>query len=411
MPGILGHTTMNLLGLERHLWDDTDSGECIVYHLVTLAYLGFLICASGGMLFLLYLITSSWITAVVLGLMVTFIIASVVRFSLIILRKSLFDESTAVIETIDNEKNVPIAGEFIEPSEIEPTPNPRKEESEPRKRGGFTGYLRKSVSTVFGSLGWPAGRLRAPGLGLMIHGVILTMMVCLVGFPLSCLFHRERILDINAEQRVVYLQKFREQFEAGIQAKTRPMVVQFEQLERVLSEKGADAPLTGLQAERMSQLQALRAMLDAERAGLAADLEHQAELYRQRLEHSHFLILSFISVSHMPAFRIIMLLVAMLVFLPHILLDILRKRKGSSYAQRSTDYYRSLIDAEYRKTEDVGYRHLWTRYQYDPKAFKRNIHWENPPYNTIQRVMFPKRSLIDRRQFEDHANKSIDSSH
>jgi hypothetical protein len=412
MPGFLGHTTRSLLGLEPHIWDDTDTGECMVYHWVTLSYLGYLLCTLGGMFFLMYLITSSWPTAVFFGLLVTFIIASVVRFSLIILRRSLFDQPKTVIKSGQSsvEQHVNTAKDNSDLSSAVPPHTPQQEVPLISKKAGLAGYLKKSVQSLRVSFAQPSGSSQVPGLAFLIRGVILMMMVCLVGFPLSCLIYRDRIMEINVGQREVYLSKFSAQSEAGIQVKIRPLFVQIQQLERVIEAHAGPALAKGLQAERQLQLQVLRAELEAERERLANDVELQTALYRQRLEQSHFLMLSFSAVSQMPVFSMIMLTVAMLVFFPHVLLDRLRKRQGASYAQRSTDYYRSVIDAEYQKIEEAGYRHLWERYQYDPQAFKRNIHWENPPYNTIPRVMFPKRGLIDRRQFEDHVNSSIDSS-
>ena len=62
--------------------------------------------------------------------------------------------------------------------------------------------------------------------------------------------------------------------------------------------------------------------------------------------------------------------------------------------------YRTIIDEEYRRTEESGYASLERMYGYKPDQFKKNIHWENTPYNTVPRRIFEDRTPMTRDEFE-----------
>ena len=88
--------TIEVLGLERDLWDKLEEPEQKTYINAILHYAGFVICAFFGSYTLLFLISSSYLLALIAGTILALILSSIVRFSLIILRKSIFDVSKSV---------------------------------------------------------------------------------------------------------------------------------------------------------------------------------------------------------------------------------------------------------------------------------------------------------------------------
>ena len=84
------YITIEVLGLEQDLWDKLDEPEQKTYINAILHYAGFVICAFLGAYTLLFLISSSYLLALIAGTILGLILSSIVRFSLIILRKSIF---------------------------------------------------------------------------------------------------------------------------------------------------------------------------------------------------------------------------------------------------------------------------------------------------------------------------------
>ena len=92
MTGMLENMTIALFGLERDLWIKTEDTEKNSYSTAMLCYACFLSLALISSVTLIYLVSGSLFLSLPTGLLVCLIIGSVVRFSLIILRRSIYDE-------------------------------------------------------------------------------------------------------------------------------------------------------------------------------------------------------------------------------------------------------------------------------------------------------------------------------
>jgi len=88
---MLNEGTIILLGLERDIWEATPDIEKSRYKRVALCFytLNVLALVSGG--YLMHLMSFGWGLAILLGAVTAFILMSIVRFSLIIYRRSVFD--------------------------------------------------------------------------------------------------------------------------------------------------------------------------------------------------------------------------------------------------------------------------------------------------------------------------------
>ena len=98
---LLNSLTISMFGLEKQLWEETPKGEQKMYIWAFLFFVFFMILAITSGITLLYLITSSIFISIPFGLVLAFVIGSILRFSLVILRKSIFD-----LEKIKPEKKV-----------------------------------------------------------------------------------------------------------------------------------------------------------------------------------------------------------------------------------------------------------------------------------------------------------------
>jgi hypothetical protein len=306
--------------------------------------------------------------------MLSTIIASVVRFSLIILRRSIFD---------------PLA---TDPGTTAAAPQPP---AATPVEGGIGVRLARWWNTL-----GPKARVRLPGIAGAIRFLIVAMMGLLVALPLATLLHYGAVESLNRERRSSLLARYESDERGSLGARTAWMEARIRELENDLATNQGNYRTDGLLKEKTEELEALREEYRRERESIEADLARLTENYRQRLERSHFLMHSFRAAASKPGFVPSVAVVAALLTIPHLLLSRLRAKEGESYAERSTRHYRSIIDAEYGRTEEAGYARLLQSYGYDPVEFKRNIHWENTPYNTIPRRIFEERKPMSREEFE-----------
>jgi hypothetical protein len=384
-PGGMDRATLVLLGLEEQLWEDTEPGERLAYHAATACFLAFLAISLATSVILVHLVVSSWWIAVPAGAVLSAIIASVVRFSLIILRRSIFDPLSADPAPPGTEATTPPAASIDTPQPPAATPGD----------GGIQGKLAQWRKI----LGQKTG-LRPPGMAFIIRMLIVSMMGLLVALPLAILLDYEAIEALNRDRRSTLLARYENDERGSLGARTAWMQARIGQLEKDLTMNQGRYRTDGLLKEKTAELEALRVAYQQESQAIEADLARITENYRQRLERSQFLMHSVRAAASTSGFLPSMAIVAALLAIPHLLLSRLRSKGGESYAERSTRHYRSIIDEEYARTEDAGYARLLQRYGYDPVEFKRNIHWENTPYNTIPRRIFEDRKPMDREAFE-----------
>ena len=210
------YITIEVLGLEQDLWDKLDEPEQKTYINAILHYAGFVICAFLGAYTLLFLISSSYLLALIAGTILGLILSSIVRFSLIILRKSIFDVSKSVKRNqVKPLLNNGMQGEkFVAEKPIITTTT--NNNSTPTKL--ITKDKLNSVKNFFKKISflklpkWGSFKItsdsKIPGFAMLIRVVILTNLGLLIVLPLTCLLHFSRVADLNTAKREELKQRF-----------------------------------------------------------------------------------------------------------------------------------------------------------------------------------------------------------
>jgi hypothetical protein len=363
----LGNMTIVLFGLEVDLWDSTDNLDRSSYTTVTICYLLFFLLSLFSSIFLVYLIAGSFLASLPIGFLVALIIASVVRFSLIILRRSIFDEKVET-ETKDPSMGTPSLIDLVT-----------------RIKSKF-----RSIQ-----LKWPEGNSKVPALAGIVRLIIVTMMGLLVLFPLACLFHFSELQSINQEKRELYIKQFEKDGLRSQQSKTFLITKEIHTLEEELAKNASIYQAGGLAKDKKQAVARLRELFTKEVAEHQKNHYAQLARYRDEISSKYFLVLSFNAVARMPFFFLCLAVIAFLLFIPHLILLRLRSKAGLTYSQRSTEKYRKIIDLEYEKTSKEGYAYLEREWNYTSKDFIKDVYWGNPPYKTAPRKYFIDKKSIN----------------
>jgi hypothetical protein len=376
------YITITLLGLEKDLWLNVPIDEQKKYISVMYSYISFVVLALLGSMYFVYLIYASWIVAFFAGIFIAFIIASVVRFSLIILRRSIFDFQTNWQEI------------------------PSKDERQPKSKWKIPNINWRDFVNELKSVGNIQANTQIKGFDILLKFIIISMMGVLVIFPLACIFHFNRIEEINQLQANNYVNNYEADLKSKFKNKIDEINNEIGQIEKELEIYSDSKLQDGLYTDKKNEISRLKIKITEEQEDFNVNFANQLSRFKQQIYNRHFVVLSFKTVLNLPGFYLSLILVTALLIIPHLLLYRLKKGHNYFYATMSTSFYKGIIDQEYEKAEQEGYAYLLNKYDYNPVQFKKNVYWENPPYNTIARKLFTPRSVINYEEFDSSIEKS-----
>ena len=395
MNSAMGNMTITLFGLEEDIWEATEDSEKSTYRLVTSCFIIFFLLAAISSVFLVYLIIDSLIYAIPFGLLAALIIGSVVRFSLIIMRRSIFDdninskESNTLIKTfkVENQKKAEkshlVKQLFKKPLLI---------------------FFLKIKSIKFK---WPKSNRKVPGLAANIRILIISMMGLLVLFPLATLFHFSDLEEINQRKREEYLSQFEKNTEYSLKNRTTLIEREIKLIEDDLEKNKSIYLKDGLLKEKNLTLTKLKSDLNKEVMNFEEERAAQINHFTDDISGKYFLTLTFTAVIRKPFFFIFTFIIIALLLIPHLMLFRLQMKEGDTYSKRSTEHYKKIIDDEYLRTSKEGYDYLFRKWGYKPQGYgvgqgvfwAQNQFWSNPPYNTIPHQPFSEKKKIEKETF------------
>jgi len=402
------YITVEALGLERDLWDKLEAPEQQTYINAILHYGGFVICAFLGAYALLYLIASSFLLTIVAGTILALILSSIVRFSLIILRRSIFDvsksyKSKQVSPLLNNgmQGNRFVAVKPV----ILPETTPKKTTT-PGKPSAISNFFKK-----FSFIKLPSFKnfklssdSPIPGFAMLIRIVILTTIGLLIIFPLTCLLHFSRVEDLNAAKREEIKARFILDARKNLDKKKNHFQNNIEEIKTQLNQNVGVYQVNGLMKQKQQELAKLTNDLNGFNIENEEDFEKQLKIFNEQIDGKYFLISTFYDAVRYPFFLFVFVGVFYLLFMAHKRLINIKNSKLLVYPKASTALYKQIIEKEYNETQAYLKKYLLEKYQYDATPFMENSFWLNPPYCTEKRAFFKKRNAISKKEFLDHFN-------
>jgi len=381
---MLNEGTIILLGLERDIWQATPDIEKSRYKRVALCFyaLNVLALVSGG--YLMHLMSFGWGLAILLGAVTAFILMSIVRFSLIIYRRSVFDyekereklnaklAANSSLGGLDEKSNQTLlqAGQKVKETLLTPI----RSIKEYAKNG-------KEYSKI-------------PGLGGLIRSCILLMVGFLVIFPLAAFIHGSFVERINEDRRNTYISNFQNQESSRLRTSVQELMTEIEQIQ-YRTKSGRENTSSNTLAQNESRIRTLKEKIE----WLKLKSENDSKFFTAKITDRYFLVFTITAIQNTPGFYLSLVIVLILIILPHWILHRLKTDPSGYYAEEAVSRYRSIIDKEYQKTEIEGYEYLDKKFGYQPGEYRRNIFWDNPPYCTVPRIHFTKKVRISKSAF------------
>ena len=402
------YITVEALGLERDLWDKLEAPEQQTYINAILHYGGFVICAFLGAYALLYLIASSFLLTIVAGTILALILSSIVRFSLIILRRSIFDvsksyKSKQVSPLLNNGMQ---GNRFVAVKPVVLPETTPKKTTTPGKPSAISNFFKK-----FSFIKLPSFKnfklssdSPIPGFAMLIRIVILTTIGLLIIFPLTCLLHFSRVEDLNAAKREEIKARFILDARKNLDKKKNHFQNNIEEIKTQLNQNVGVYQVNGLMKQKQQELAKLTNDLNGFNIENEEDFEKQLKIFNEQIDGKYFLISTFYDAVRYPFFLFVFVGVFYLLFMAHKRLINIKNSKLLVYPKASTALYKQIIEKEYNETQAYLKKYLLEKYQYDATSFMENSFWLNPPYCTVKRAFFKKRNAISKKEFLDHFN-------
>ena len=342
-----------VLGLEESLWIQISAAEQRKYSIAVFLFaILSALCMVASFVFI-YMITSTTIVAILGGLILTFILISMIRFSLLSMRKSVFDKPN-----------------IEETTELAVKPN------------GILQKLKSKIKSIFSFKPITADSA-IPGLAMVIRLFFMSVIATLIIFPLACLMNYSNIQQITIQKRNALVEAFEQQEKSQSIKEGERLLLQIDQLNNQIKN------YKGFYYEN-SLGQKLKETLIQTKAAYATHLQ-QAEInqsnnlaqYQKQIANSYFPVLSFNYVYNTAGFWLVVGIVCYLLFYPHFLIAILNKFKIYHYANLAIEKYRKSIDEDYFALNNYSDNLIKKRY---PKLFssiQKNDLWADYPYKTV----------------------------
>lgn len=377
---LLDSLTISMFGLEKHLWDDIPKGEKNLYVLSFLFFLFFMLLSIASGITLLFLITSSMLISIPLGFILSLVVGSIVRFSLVILRKSIFDP-----EKIKPEKKAKISeenlGEENGNEKLNVIPVPKNLSSKIEK-----------LKQKFSKIKFPKSETPIPILTSIIRFSILSVIGLLILFPLVCVLHFNKIEELNQSKRDSYISQHIKDTEESLEMKTAYLKKEIQKTQKEIYQQ------KGLLKDKKAQLNFLNQKL----AGIIEKHNEEAEVnlnaYRVDIENRYFIVYTFKTVFKYSGFLLCTLLIVCILISPHFILYLLKTNKKFIYADLSTKYYKQLIEEKYQDNQKYILKFLQEKFQYTPPDGYETIIWSNPPYCTQKNIHFKVRNKLNKNE-------------
>jgi hypothetical protein len=373
--------TIGLLGLEQDIWNRTPATEKQRYFTVWIFFFLYVLASVVSGVVMMYMLTSNWYWAFPLGIMLAFVLSNVFRFSLVILRRSVFDEQNPITQQKDQDTSVTTT-----------------------VQEGFIGKF-SNLFRVFLQFGKRKKKTQGePGtldqMGSVIRFCILTILSLVVIFPLAGLLQWQNLKAVNQAKRDSYLQQIKNDL-------TESASLQSDLLKKTIDQEKMELDKIGLiNKESMMYQQKLLQIQKMEKEYAALQQTEQSEVdvwiaqKATKVEHQFFIVHSFKYLFNTFLFWFSALLISGIIWIPHYILYVLKSGKFE-YTEHSTAFYKQIIESAYHETEVFKKQILMDKYGYDITITDAVPYWKNQPYCTVRNNPYSDRSPMSTAEFMD----------
>ncbi len=352
--------TIIILGLEGDIFSSLSARERSLYSLVTICFLGFLLLSIFSSFFLAFLITGSYLLSVIIGVFLVFVINSVIRFSLLIIKRP-------VSKVLEEKEPISDTATIVSPS-VTPVP--------PIPALKFSTFLKKfDFRKIFKS-----GQV--PGFNFMLRTFFFSVFSLILIFPLTALLNKSAVNSLLEQKRTELYQKNYKSIHKDFQLKVSHQQELINTASIKLRRISEFTQMNSISYKnQVIEIAKLKQELEGIKEEFNNGVSQQLSLYKRYLNASYFPIYILRNCTHFNGFLFISALIFALVFFPQILLVRLKNNLAFNYAKLSNDYYREIIHGQYQKSKTWAEDSLSSLNSSKSKVVL-NSKYEDPPYNT-----------------------------
>ena len=303
--------------------------------------------------YLLFLISSSFWFALLIGPLLGLIFLSIIRFSILTIQRSLYETKAPEIA--------------IEISQ--PLTNKNK----------IRGILNK---------------VRFPGIESLVRIIINGIMGCLIIFPLVSLLHYKSLENLNQQKRYIILNEFILSKNKSFNIENNHINDKIKQLEQTLLSITNLESQGGIFKTKQKELIKVKAEQNQYKESYFSDLKTQSEKLKEYLESKYFVIFTLSKAVSNPEFPYLAIAVFGLLFYLHYLQHTLKTNEGYQYAKLAKEKYVSIVMNDYNQTKlqiEKTLKKKFPKHKIDIEEISR---WKNPPFNTEEKTTFTTRRNI-----------------
>lgn len=342
-----------LFGIEHAILQSVSDEEKNKFLKLSFLFLIIAFACLFSSVFLFFLISSSFWWALLIGPLLGLIILSIIRFSILTIQRSLWEEET-----------VEIAAPITQIAKIKSRLN----------------------------------KFQFPGVAALMRLIINGMMGCLIVFPLVSLLHFQSLESLNQQKRDLLLNEFLVSKKNAFSIENNRFNNKINQLEQNLTSITHLESQGGVYSTKQKELLKLKVEQLQYKEKFALDLETQTLLLKENLASKYFIIYTLTKVVSYPEFIYVALIIFGLLFYLHFLQHSLKTNESYQYAKLAKEYYVAIVNKEYNQTKINTEKLLKLKfpdYDIDIESLSR---WKNPPFNTEEKVVFPKRNAILKKE-------------
>ena len=338
-----------LFGLEHAILQSVSDKEKNTFLKLSFLFLTIAALCLVSSVFLFFLISSSFWWALLIGPLLGLIFLSIIRFSILTIQRSLWEEETVEIA---------------------------------------------APMTIAAKIKSRLNKFQFPGIALLMRLIINGIMGCLILFPLVSLFHLQSLDSVNQQKREDILKDFIRSKNKTYSITNNRFNNKINQLEQNVTSISHLESQGGMYSDKQKELSELKKEQFNYTEKFASDLDIQTQQLKENLATKYFLIFTLTKVIAYREFIYVALIIFGLLFYVHYLQYRLKTDESYQYAKLAKEYYVNIVIEEYNQTKINTEKLLklkFPNHNIDVEALSK---WKNPPFNTKEKVVFPKRSKI-----------------
>jgi ABC-type multidrug transport system fused ATPase/permease subunit len=345
--------SVGLFGLEYELLEYVREEEKNIFFKLSFLFLVLASICIASSIVLFFLICPILWVAMLVGALLALILLSIIRFSILTIQRSLFEEHIP---------EIPI--ETIQPLNT---------------KDKLHRFLNK---------------FKFPGIESIMRIIVNGIMGFLIIFPIVSLLHFKGLESLNQQKRDQVFNEFISSKTNTFTSENNRFNDKIKQLEKNLFSLASIESQCGVYAVKNRELNKLKTEQTQYKVWFTSNLEMESQRLINNLSTKYFIIYTFSKAISNPDFIFVTLAIFGLLFYLHYLQHSIKSNETYQYARLAKEKYVSIVMKDYHQTKLKIEKTLSNKFPNHKIDLDKISRWKNPPFNTEEKIIFPTRNSI-----------------